>query len=108
MNVTEHLLACLAEECGEVAKECHKSLRFGIDDKVTLDPLGPRGTEGPTNREKIISELNDLLGVVRLMEDFGILPPLWCDTQRQIEKTHKVRRFMGYAVKVGALTDHKP
>lgn len=53
MNATEHLLVCLAEECGEVAKECSKALRFGLDDQVTLNPYGPRGTEGPTVREKI-------------------------------------------------------
>lgn len=105
MDTTEHLLTCLAEECGEVAKEVHKALRFGLDDKLTRDPDGPRGTEGPTNLEKIASELNDLLGVVRLLEDERILPPLWCDTEQQIRKTHKVRKFMRYAAKVGALKE---
>lgn len=103
MNKEEHLLACLAEECGEVAKECHKAQRFGIKDQVTLDPLGPRGTTGPTNREKIISELNDLMGVVQMCIDAGILPPNWEDFVAQDRKMTRVAQYMDYAVRVGAL-----
>lgn len=104
MNTIEHLLVCLAEECGEVAKECHKALRFGLDDQLTLNPDGPRGTEGPTNREKIIAELNDLCGVVRMLEERGVLPrSCMLDTTAQTTKAFKVGRFMRYAVRVGAL-----
>lgn len=103
MNTEEHLLVCLAEECGEVAKECHKALRFGLDDQLTLDPSGPRGTEGPTTREKIVAELNDLMGVVGMLVVRGILPATWpCDAQQQC-KAARVIAFMGYAVKVGTL-----
>jgi hypothetical protein len=31
MNRTEHLLVCLAEECGEVIQSVGKALRFGLD-----------------------------------------------------------------------------
>jgi len=103
MNTTNHLITCLAEECGEVAKECHKALRFGLDDKVTRDPLGPRGTEGPTNREKIVDELNDLMGLVRMLTMRDILPEDWLDESKQKAKAIKVARFMDYAEKVGAL-----
>jgi len=106
MDSTEHLLTCLAEECGEVAKECAKALRFGLDDQVTLNPHGPRGTTGPTNREKIVDELNDLLGVVIMLTQRGILPENWQDFARQDAKTHKVARYMDYAVRVGALSRH--
>lgn len=104
MNTTEHLLVCLAEECGEVAKECSKALRFGLDDQLTLNPDGPRGTEGPTNREKIIAELNDLCGVVRMLEQHGVLPRnCLTDTTAQENKAIKVTRYMRYAVRVGTL-----
>lgn len=105
MNITDHLLACLAEEGGEVGKECHKAQRFGLDDQVTLDPYGPRGTEGPTNQEKIIMELNDLLGVAMLMVEEEILPPDWQSPARQLAKVAKVKKFMHYARCVGALED---
>lgn len=106
MNYTEHLLTVAAEECGEVAKEIHKALRFGLDDKVTLDPFGPRGTTGPTNREKIVEELNDLMGVINMLIASGSLPHDWQDAARQDRKRLKVSACMEYARKVGALA-HK-
>lgn len=103
MNQAEHLLACLAEECCEIAKEAHKAQRFGLDDKVTLDPAGPRGTEGPTNRDKIVTELNDLMGVIAEMELHGLIPTGWQDAARQRRKVDRVRDYMKYAQRVGAL-----
>ena len=105
MNYTEHLLTCAAEECGEVAKEIHKALRFGLDDKVTLDPNGSRGTVGPTNREKIVEELNDLIGVVRMLETSGILPSDWQNAEQQDRKRTKISNYMGYARRVGTLVN---
>ncbi len=104
MNPTEHLLTCLAEECTEVAKECAKALRFGLDDLVTYDPHGPRGVLGPTNREKIVDELNDLLGIVMMLTQRGILPENWQSFERQDAKTHRVAAYMDHAVRIGALS----
>lgn len=103
MNTTEHLLTVLAEECGEVAKECHKALRFGLDDKVTMDPNGPRGVTGPTNREKILDELNDIMGMINMLEGYGILPSEWQDYHKQAKKVAKVVAYMDYAARVEAL-----
>lgn len=105
MNLQEHLLTVLAEECAEIAKECSKALRFGLDDKVTLDPEGPRGSEGPTNLEKIIAELNDVLGVARLMVTEEVLPVDWYDPNAQIRKATRVRAFLGYAARVGTFQE---
>lgn len=96
MNDTEHLLVCLAEECSEVAQACAKSLRFGLDDRNVLDP------KGPTNREQLMAELNDLVGVMRMLELQGAIPHWW-DTEKQTSKLLKVRKFMDYAETVGAL-----
>ena len=103
MTENEHLLTVLGEEGGEVAKEVSKTLRFGLDDKLTLDPDGPRGTEGPTNREKIVNELNDLLGVARMLVARGVLPENWQSEQRQQRKIDRVTAYMRYAQRVGAL-----
>lgn len=103
MNHLEHILTCAAEECGEVAKEIHKALRFGLDDQVTLDPNGPRGTTGPTNRDKIVEELNDLMGVINMLVKEGAIPHDWEDVERQDRKSRKVWAYMGYARRVGAL-----
>jgi NTP pyrophosphatase (non-canonical NTP hydrolase) len=103
VNREEHLIACLAEECGEVAKECMKALRFGLDDKVTRDPNGPRGTEGPTNAEKIAAELCDLFAVAEMLTDKGIIPQKWYAEKDVNNTKRKVLAYMGYAERVGAL-----
>lgn len=97
MNVVEHLLTCLAEEGGEVAKECCKILRFGLDDYCPYDP------EQTPNRVRLVNELNDLLGVVLLLVEEGVLPEGWEDRGAQYKKMKKVVRHMGYAETAGAL-----
>lgn len=46
------LLTHLAEECNEVAKQCMKAVRFGLDNAY------PKGAE--TNAQKIMRELQDV------------------------------------------------
>lgn len=102
-DLITHLLACMAEEGGEVGKECMKSIRFGLDDQVTLDPYGPRGTQGPTNRQKIVAELNDVMAVASLLVGQGIIPPDWQDEEAQSRKRLKVMAYADYGETVGAL-----
>jgi len=99
MNTTEHLLTCLAEEGSEVTKDATKSLRFGLDDRNVLNPTGP------TNRERLVDELNDLMAVVDLCVAHGILPENWQSPEKHQAKLEKVEKFMNYAKKVGALKD---
>lgn len=94
MNTIEHLLTCLAEEGSEVTKDATKSLRFGLDDRNVLNP------DGPTNRERLVDELNDLLGVAELCVAYGIIPPDWKKRRKIQAKIVKVQKFMNYAEKV--------
>jgi len=94
MNAQEHLLTKLAEECSEVAQNATKALCFGLDDKY-----GDR----PTNRERIVEELNDLFAVVDMLVDTGILPSDWLHLPSVLKKKAKVCHFMGYAQNVGTL-----
>jgi len=107
MNTTEHLLTCLAEECAKVAKEVGKALRFGLQDQVTMDPSGPRGTEGPTNAEKVASELCDLFAVAQMLTDLGVIPGPWYSAEKAQAKKRKVEAYMGYALRVGSLENIK-
>lgn len=103
MNITEHLLTCLSEECQEVAKECSKALRFGLEDQVTLDPTGPRGTQGPTNQEKLVDELNDLMGTIQKLVQRGVIPANWSNPFKQQAKGSRIEMYMSYACRVGSL-----
>ncbi|TAJ79070.1 MAG: hypothetical protein EPO42_06830 [Gallionellaceae bacterium] len=95
MNRTEHLLACLAEECAEVQHAVAKALRFGLDD-------GYPGAAS-TNAQDIARELNDVLAIVTMLEDEGILD---CPADREAieQKMARVGEYMGYAIQCGALT----
>jgi len=102
MNTTEHLLTCLGEEGSEVAQDVAKALRFGLDDLNVLNPTGP------TNRERIVMELNDLFAVMDMLIERKIIPADWCDPTRTHEKRMKVEKFLDYARSVGALSDNGP
>lgn len=97
MNVEEHLLVCLAEEGAEIAHDCSKSLRFGINDHNYLNPTGP------SNKERLVEELNDLIGVVQLLVLHGLLPKNWSCRKKQSAKRKKITNNMAYARSVGAL-----
>lgn len=95
MNRTEHLLACLAEECAEVQHAVAKALRFGLDD-------GYPGAAS-TNAQDIAREFQDVLAVVEMLEDEGALD---CTTDLEAidRKKARVSEYMGYAESVGSLT----
>ena len=97
MNAVEHLLVCLGEEGCEIAQDVDKALRFGLDDRNVLNPTGP------TNRERIVIELNDLMAVKELLVEERVLPLKWLDRNRIDAKKAKVRKFMLYARAKGAL-----
>jgi hypothetical protein len=113
MNRTEHILTVLGEEGGEVAKETSKALRFGLMDQVTMNPNGPRGTEGPTNADKIAAELIDMLGVYQMAVNDGLVVDIGLDALPEDvralmkKKAAKVESFMLYAQRVGALENTK-
>ena len=95
MNRTEMLLVQLAEECAEVQQQCCKALRFGLDD-VYL----PESTE--TNAESIQRELEDLTGIVKMLQTERIIEHLNHDNFEK--KRIKVEKFMEYSEKRGILT----
>lgn len=98
MNRTEHLLACLAEECAEVQHAVAKALRFGLDD-------GYPGSSS-TNAQDIARELVDLLAVVGMLESENIIE-VPRDTVAINRKKDKVRNYMDYAESVGSLTPNE-
>lgn len=97
LTIEQHLLVCLGEEGGEIAKECAKALRFGIDDRNFLHP------DGPNNRERIVDELNDLMGVVEFLMRVNTLPADWRDRRKISAKMEKLANCIEYAKQVGTM-----
>ena len=94
MNRNDHLLVILSEECAEVAKECCKALRFGLDD------YSPESNV--TNREKIRSELTDLFAVAELLLDADIISE-YIDSDGIEKKIKKVEKYLEYSKTVNRL-----
>ena len=92
MDRIEHLLVCLAEECAEVQHAVAKALRFGLDD-------GYPGAAS-TNAQGIARELCDVLALVEMLEDAGVLERP-TDTHAIERKKAKVMAFMEYAGQIG-------
>lgn len=98
MDMREHLLVCLAEECAEVQQATTKALRFGLKD-------GYPGTDR-TNEGDLFRELDDLFAVVEMLQGVGIQ---WRpDYKKMAAKKEQVIKFMGYAEQRGALTPSAP
>jgi hypothetical protein len=97
MNTIQHLMTVLGEEGAEIAQDASKCNRFGCNDRNFLNPTGP------TNTERLVNELNDLIGVVEMLIAHGVLPEDWMSRQKIEAKKEKVFNCMEYARKVGAL-----
>lgn len=74
------------EECSEIQKLASKSLRFGLEDTF-------RHESG--NRIKISEELNNLLGVIELLNENGVNIQISQDAINA--KKLKVKKFMQYS-----------
>jgi NTP pyrophosphatase (non-canonical NTP hydrolase) len=93
MNKTEYLLACLAEECAEVQQAAMKAQRFGLGDRFKLTTPG----------EDIATECCDLVAIIELLEEEGIIKR--AGSVQAIEtKKAKVKYYMEYSRERGALT----
>ncbi len=97
MTLTEYLLTCLGEEGCEISQATSKALRFGLPDVNLLKP------SGPTNCGRIVEELNDLIAVVDLCVEQGLLPEDWLNAQLIAAKKKKLVQFMEYSEERGAL-----
>lgn len=97
MNSTEHVLACLSEECSEISEQCSrvsvrisKALRFGLSEIQPGQLL--------SNMERIAVELADLQAVAEVLQELGVITPAQKDAKKA-----KLREFMEYAEVIGAL-----
>lgn len=97
MNREEHLLTILSEECAEVIKDVSKALRFGLDD------YPPDSTKENTNKKRIAYELNDIIAVAQMLKNEQYIDN-FMDSDKILEKQHKVEEFLLYSKDRNKLT----
>lgn len=99
MTRIEHLLCLLAEECAEVAHRTSKAIRFGLTEVQEGQLLN--------NADRILDEVVDLLAVLELLFEDGLLSP-GDATDKLDAKKAKVLRYLAYSEKCGTLTPSSP
>jgi NTP pyrophosphatase (non-canonical NTP hydrolase) len=84
VNQTQReILVITQEEAAEVIQEISKVFRFGID---------ADHKDGMTHREKLQTEIGDLLCLIDLMADHRLIDRTQIEIARQ-NKIHKLRRY---------------
>jgi NTP pyrophosphatase (non-canonical NTP hydrolase) len=93
MNVTEYLLACLAEEAGEVSKEAIKCIRF------TADHVAPGYSK--SNLERLGKEYTELIAIKELLDEFGI--NIQVNPEDLIRKKIRTMHYMDISANMGTV-----
>jgi NTP pyrophosphatase (non-canonical NTP hydrolase) len=96
MNKQEYLLVKTAEEAAEIAHACHKSLTFG------LNSFQNEGDS--TNKEQLEKELTDLLAMIKMLQDAGIIGIVG-RKEGIVAKEQKVLRYMEMSRHLGVLNE---
>lgn len=84
----QHLYWKLAEEAAEVIQEASKASIFGPEEAMA---------RSPTNRQRVILELNDLFAVCEMLGLHQV------DRAHIAEKKLKVEKWLAYADSMGML-----
>lgn len=96
MTLEQHLLLKLSEEASEISQITSKAIQFGL--------LNKEPSSGMFNIDRIKEELNDLLGVVELLNNtisFGFKP----DALAIDKKGIKVMKYLEESKRLGRVND---
>ena len=91
MSLADYLLSHLAQECCEVAIRCTKAQMFGLSE---VQP-----EQSYTNAERVLHELADVVAILTVMQEKGILSELTQaeKAQRVDAKREKALNFRDYS-----------
>lgn len=92
MNLEQYLLIKLAEEASEIAQIALKCSQFGLDE------VYPEA--GVPNHERLSGELNDLLGVLHMLNTEGGLGFEPCNGA-VAKKVEKIKKYLSYSKELG-------
>jgi NTP pyrophosphatase (non-canonical NTP hydrolase) len=82
--IDSEILLITQEECAEVTQAISKVFRFGMDDEYN----------GQTNREHLEEEIGDLMCMIDLLIENGIISEAACLTAKN-EKLNKLMTWSG-------------
>jgi hypothetical protein len=100
MNRAEYLLIQVGSECNEVAHRASKALHFGVKEVEPGQSLN--------NAQRLVGEYVDLLAVMEMLEDQGLVQiPTGAELGALIAtKKAKVEKFIRYAIEqCGTVTE---
>ncbi len=75
-NKLDELMVITMEECGELTQACSKIYRWGIDD----------GNGEITNRQRLVTEAGDVMAMIDIMIEKGILTEEELNARIQVKK----------------------
>lgn len=95
MTRIEHYYWKFVEECAEAVQRAAKSVQFGDDERQEGQDLA--------NAARLRAEINDVLAVIRIMEEDGIILPVSQEEMKLVTelKREKIKKFLGYSVSLG-------
>ena len=96
MNLKEHLLTVLSEECAEVQQAVSKALRFG--------PKDSRPGTDSTNAKDIEKEFIEAMAVRDMLRELGVINQPSNSKQIYDDKLARVEKYLELARKNGTLT----
>lgn len=96
MTRTQMLLTIVAEECNETAQRASKAIRFGLDEVQEGQDL--------TNAERLCYEFNDILAVIDMLRNEGLLNKT-IDPEAINLKKAKVEKWLQHSISQGMLID---
>lgn len=95
MTLGQFVLLKIMEECSEVSQRASKAMQFGLCETQ----------EGDTqdNRNRLESEISDLLATLHIAADLGLIEPL--DVLHTLPTTHhkrmKLNKYLAHSRKLG-------
>lgn len=95
LSKEQYLLSCLSEECAEVVQRVTKILRFGM--------TNIQQGQSEDNRERLIYEINDIFGVIELLEENGLDLSTIGDHTQIGKKKAKLLKYMKFSEEKGIL-----
>jgi len=104
MTIRQYYLSKLAEECCEVGQRAIKQMQFGPFESQAKGPSQNKtGDAELNNLQRLRKEVNDLLGVLDVLEDIGELPRIsgWELLKAKNEKRRKMAKYLHYSQALG-------